>query len=115
MDRLGLATEGVEPDFVEISGDKLLVPFWREAPGAIVEAFASNVDIVAVQHTVDEAGRDVARGQLRGGRTNPIEQSGRILDIVAKQFVQQVLQAVARQLRDAFSIVEKGEALEIAN
>ena len=42
VDRLGLAAEGIEPGMVEIGGGEVLVPLGREAPRAIVEAFAGD-------------------------------------------------------------------------
>src|SRR3546814_12630261 len=46
MDRLGLAAESVEPGMVEIGGGEAGVPGRVEAPGAVIEALAGDVDIV---------------------------------------------------------------------
>src|SRR3954453_15416678 len=59
MDRLGLPSEGVEAVMVEISGRELRVPFGREPPWSVIEAFAGDVDVVAVEDAVDEPGGEV--------------------------------------------------------
>ena len=66
VDRLGLPAEGIEPVMVEISGGELRVPVGREAPRAVIEALAGDVDIVAVEHAVDEARGQVGGGERRG-------------------------------------------------
>ena len=55
--RLGLAAEGVEAGLVEIGGGEAGVVGRQEAPRAVVEALAGDVDVVGVEHAVDEAGR----------------------------------------------------------
>ena len=66
MDRLGLAAKGIKPLFVKISRCKIRVKAGRPAPRAIIEAFARNVDIIAVQHAMDEACRHKASGHACG-------------------------------------------------
>ena len=65
VDRLGLAAERIEPVMVEIGRGEVRVPIGREPPRAVIEALAGDVDIVAVEHAMDEAGGDVARGERR--------------------------------------------------
>src|SRR3546814_7872871 len=60
MDRLGLAAESVEPGMVEIGGGEAGVPGRVEAPGAVIEALAGDVDIVRIEHAVDEPRRHIA-------------------------------------------------------
>src|SRR3546814_8350639 len=55
MDRLGLAAESVEPGMVEIGGGEAGVPGRVEAPGAVIEALAGDVDIVRIEHAVDRS------------------------------------------------------------
>src|SRR4029450_2887625 len=107
--------ERIETDLVEIGGAEFLARAGGKAPGPIVEALAGNVDIVAVEHAMDEAGCDVACSQGRGRRAGPIKQARSIFGVVADWFVQQMLQAIAGQLRDAFGIVKEGKALKIAD
>ena len=83
VDRLGLPAEGVEAVMVEIGGGEVRVPVRREAPRAVIEALAGDVDIVAVEHAVDEAGGEIGGGELRGRRADEVEQAQRILGIVA--------------------------------
>src|SRR5205823_9368206 len=87
IDRLGLTTEGVESVMVEIGGGELRVPQWRESPGAIVEALAGDIDVVAVEHAVDEAGGEVGGGQPGGCRCDAIEQPKRILPVVFRRLL----------------------------
>ena len=54
---------------VEISGGEVLVPLGREPPRAIIEALAGDVDIVAVEHAVDEPRGDIGGGQRRRSRS----------------------------------------------
>ena len=77
VDRLRLAAEGIEPVLVEISGGEGRVPGRREPPRAVIEAFAGDVDIVRIEHAVDEP------GQRRGAGEDEIEQAQRIVAILA--------------------------------
>ena len=56
VQRLGLAGEGIEAGLVEIGGGESGVEGVEEPPGAVVEALAGDVDVVGVEHAVDEAG-----------------------------------------------------------
>ena len=86
MDRLRLAAEGIKSVLVEIGRGEILVPSRREPPRAIVEALAGDVDIVAVEDAVDEAGGDIAGGEPRGAPCDEVEQAQRIFRVVARRF-----------------------------
>src|SRR3546814_2522493 len=77
MDRLGLAAESVEPGMVEIGGGEAGVPGRVEAPGAVIEALAGDVDIVRIEHAVDEPRRHIAGREPRGAADDVIEQPHR--------------------------------------
>ena len=95
MDRLGLAAEGIEAVMVEIGGGELRVPVGREPPRAIVEAFAGDVDIVAVEHAVDEAGGEIGSGERGRGIADEVEQPQRVFaSSVDRFFAVQVVEAV---------------------
>ena len=82
MDRLGLPAEGIKAVMVEISGGEVRVTLGREAPRAIIEALARDVDIVAVEHAMDEAGGEIGSGQPRCRNADEIEQPQCILGII---------------------------------
>ena len=102
VDRLGLPAEGVEPVMVEISGGEFGLPIGREAPRPVVEALAGDVDIVAVEDAVDEAGGEIGRGELRGRGADEIEQAKRVFAVVVDRLLAvEILEAIAGQrLRD---------------
>ena len=50
---------------VEIGGGEASIPGRGKAPGAVIEAFAGDVDIVGVEHAVDEAGGHILRRHAR--------------------------------------------------
>ena len=97
LDRLGLAAEGVEPGMVEIGRGEALVPLGREAPRAIIEALAGDVDIVAVEHAMDEARGDVGGGERRRSRWQTRSNSRAAGGIVAAAR-RKVVEAIAGQL-----------------
>ena len=74
VDRLGLAAEAVEAGMVEISGGEMAVPEGRPAPRTVIEALGGDVDIVAVEHAVNEAGGDVGGGELRAALDDVAQQ-----------------------------------------
>src|SRR5690242_9536176 len=116
MDRLGLAAEGIESVMVEIGGGEVVVPLRREPPGAVVEALAGDVDIVAVKDAVDEARDHVAGGEFRGCAGDEVEQAKAVfLRIVDRLFAVELLKAVANQGVDVLYLAVEGEALKRAN
>uniref|UniRef100_A0A0N4ZIR1 LigA n=1 Tax=Parastrongyloides trichosuri TaxID=131310 RepID=A0A0N4ZIR1_PARTI len=76
--RLRLAREGVEAVLVEIGGGEARLIVRQEAPRAIVEALAGDVQIVGVQHPVHEAGRDPFRRQRRRGLDHRPQKARRV-------------------------------------
>src|SRR5438270_6347165 len=74
VDRLGLPAEGVQAVMVEIGCSEVRIPMRREAPRAVIEAFAGDIDVVAVEHAVDEAGGEVRGGEARCGLADEVEQ-----------------------------------------
>ena len=116
VDRLGLPAEGIEPVMVEISGGEVGVPIGREAPRAVVEALAGDVDIVAVEHAVDEAGGEIGRGERRRRAADEIEQPQRVLGIVVdRRLGVEDFEAIADELPDILDLAEEGEPLERAD
>src|SRR3982750_4170475 len=108
MDRLGLPTKGVETIMIEISGGKFRLPFGREPPRAIVEAFACDVDIVAVEHAVDEPCGKVGGGEGGGRLADEVEQPKCVLPLVRRRlFSVQMFQAVARQRLQIVDLAEE--------
>ena len=75
---------------IEIGGGERRVPGRREPPRAIIEAFAGDVDIVAVQHAMDEPGRHVPRRQACGAGDDMVEQPHRIVRLLAVKMAQDV-------------------------
>ncbi|MNE06383.1 hypothetical protein D3C80_989710 [compost metagenome] len=75
---LGLTREGVEARVVEIGGGEGRVIVGQEAPRTVVEALARHVQIVGVQHAVDEARRDPAGRQPRRGLDHGGEEARRV-------------------------------------
>src|SRR3546814_9125087 len=53
------------------------VPGRVEAPGAVIEALAGDVDIVRIEHAVDEPRRHIAGREPRGAADDVIEQPHR--------------------------------------
>src|SRR4029079_179079 len=84
LDRLRLPAECVEAVMVEISGRKRRVPLGREAPRAIIEALAGDVDIVAVEDAVDDPRGEVGGGEPGGRFADQAEQAQRVLAIVGR-------------------------------
>src|SRR5687768_2780770 len=101
MHRLRLAAERVEAAVVEVSRGEGRVPLGREAPRAVIEALTGDGDIVAVEHSVDEAGRHVARGKPGGGAGDEIEEAQRVgAGVVRRRLAVQMGEAVADQPGD---------------
>ena len=97
----GLPGEGVEPVMIEVGGREFRLPFGSEAPGAVIEALASDVDIVAVEHAVDEARGEVGRGQRRGSFAHQAEQPERIFPIVGGRGLgKKMFQTILNQFGD---------------
>ncbi len=76
--RLGLPREGVEAVLVEIGGGEAWLIVRQEAPRAVVEALARDVQIVGVQHPVHEARRDPLRRQRRRGLDHRPQEARRV-------------------------------------
>ena len=101
----GWRAEGVEPVMVEISGGEFRLPLGREAPRTVVEALAGHVDIVAVEHAVDEARGEIGGGEPRGRRADEIEQPQCILAVIAAGLLAvEILEAVADELLDVVGL-----------
>src|SRR5690606_10071997 len=64
-DSFRLAAERIEPGFVEIGGGEGGVAHWNEPPGAVIEAFAADVQIVGVEHAMNEPRRHPATREPR--------------------------------------------------
>ena len=113
MNRLRLAAKGVKAVMVEIGGGEARVPSRREAPRAVIETLAGHVDIVGVEHAVDEACRHVAGGQRRGAIYDEIEQPRRC--ILARVLAIKVAEDIADQPLHILGIAQVSEALEGAD
>src|SRR5258708_3322125 len=101
---------------VEICGGEFGLPVGCKAPGAIVEAFAGNVDIVAVEHAMDKACRKIGSGEVCGCTADEIKQLERMLPILfAKRFGIEVLEAISGQFPEIVAVAEKGQPLKGAN
>ena len=99
MDRFGLTAERIEPVMVEICRGEIGVPLRREPPWAVVEALTDDVDIVAVEHAVDEAGGEVGGGERRGSLADEVEQPQSILVRVGARLLGvEIFEAVAGEL-----------------
>ncbi|MNS56514.1 hypothetical protein D3C72_893750 [compost metagenome] len=75
---LGLTRKGIEALAVEIGGGKGRVIVGQKAPGAVVETLARHVQIVGVQHPVDEAGGNPFGRQSRRGLDHGGQEAGRV-------------------------------------
>src|SRR5947208_6498807 len=107
MHRFRLPGEGIESVMVEIGRGEGRVPLGGEAPRAIVEALAGDVDIIAVEYAVDEAGSEIRCGEARGGLTNQVEQPQRAFGIVARRLLGiEVFEAVADECLDVLDLAE---------
>ncbi len=71
----GLATIGIEAALVEIGRREAEVVARQEPIGAVVEALASEVQVVGVQHPVHEAGRHPGRGEPGQGLSGRLHQA----------------------------------------
>src|SRR5437868_9748980 len=101
MDRLRLPAERVEAVVVEVGCRERRIPLGRKAPRAVVEAFAGDVDIVAVEHAVDEAAGEKGGGESRRRLADQIEQPERIFYVVARRLLRiEVREAIADELGD---------------
>ena len=101
VDRLGLPAERVQAVMVEIGGGEVGVPLGREAPRAVIEALAGDVDIVAVEHAVDEPRGEIGGGEARGRLADQIEQPQRIVLVVGSRLLAiEIVEAIADELRD---------------
>ena len=76
--RLRLAREGVEAGVVEIGGGEGRVVVGQEPPRPVVEALARHVQIVGVQHPMDETGGDPPGRQPRRGLDHGGQEAGRV-------------------------------------
>src|SRR5206468_10129724 len=116
VDCLGLPAEGVQAIMVEISCGEVRVPMRREAPRAVIEAFAGDIDVVAVEHAMDEAGGEVGCGERRGCAADEVEQPERVLSVVgARLFGIKMFKAVAGEFFYVLGLTKEGEALEGAD
>src|SRR5690349_136283 len=97
---------------VEISRGEVRLPLGREAPRPIVEALAGHVDIVAVEHAVDEPCGEIGGGE-RGGRVaDEVEQAKRVLRLILRGLLsEEILEAIADELPHIVRLAEKGEPL----
>lgn len=115
MDRFGLNAKRIERVVVEIGGDEILVPDRRETPWPVIEALPGDIDIVAVEHAVDETRRQIRCREGRRCRAGEDEKPMGVRGIVVSRlFAVEVGQRVAGQRCDCGTIVEEGEALETA-
>ena len=116
MDRLRLPAERVEAVVVEVGCRERRIPLRRKAPRAVVEAFAGDVDIVAVEHAVDEAAGEIGGGESRRRLADQIEQPERIFFVVARGcFGIEICEAVTDELGDILGLAEEREPLERAD
>ena len=113
MQRLGLSAECVKTGFIEISGGELRVPIFGEAPWAIIEAFAGDIDIVGIQHAMDKASDHIGCCQIG----HPFHRQPKQLcrGIFRRGNIIKLRQAVSDKLLHEFGIALSGHALETAN
>ena len=108
---LRLSGEGVKPALVEVGGGEARLVERQEAPGAIVEAFARDVQIVGVQDAVHETRGDPSGGKASRGLDDRLEQGRR----VACRNVRMVEGAdVLHQRLDLVAPPEEGRSLKRA-
>src|SRR3982751_1277404 len=113
MDCFALPAERVEAIMVEISGGEIEVPLGSEAPRTIIEALAGDVDIVAVEHSVDEPRGHVARCEPRRRRGCKIEKVQPVFGVVRRRIQPvQIAKTITDQSIDVLDLAQKGEALE---
>ncbi len=101
---------------VEIGRREIVVPSRREPPRAIVEALAGDVDIVAVEDAMDEAGGHVARGEPCRCTGHEVEQAkGIFLRFALGLLAVELFQAIADEGVDVLDLAVEGKPLEGAD
>ena len=99
---------------IEIGRGERRVPFGREAPRAVIEALAGDVDIVAVEHAVDKTRGQIGCGECRGRAGDQVEQA-QALPGSSPRFAVEMIEAVADELGDVVGLAEDGQPLESAD
>ena len=97
---------------IEIGGGEAGIPGRGKAPGAVIEAFAGDVDIVGVEHAVDEAGGHILRRHARRAFDGMINQRGDRCG--AGGVRRKVAEAVIDQFCQSLAVLVEGLALEAA-
>lgn len=110
---LGLPCEGVKPRVVEIGGGETRLPLGGETPGAVIEALPGDVDIVAVEHSMDEACGHIGRREARGALHNVTKQADRC--VLSIRFFVIMLERVCEQPLQTLDIADSREALKAAD
>src|SRR3546814_10260891 len=95
---------------VEIGGGEAGVPGRVEAPGAVIEALAGDVDIVRIEHAVDEPRRHIAGREPRGAADDVIEQPHR--RVVARFLAVIMAQHISGQRAQPVFVAQEGERSE---
>src|SRR3546814_18151011 len=85
------------------------VPGRVEAPGSVIEALAGDVDIVRIEHAVDEPRRHIAGREPRGAADDVIEQPHR--RVVARLLAVIKAQNISGQRAQPVFVAQKGEPL----
>ncbi len=75
MDRLGLPPETIKADLIEIGRGEARIERRGKTPRPIVKTLAGYVDVVGVEHAVDEACGHVAGGKACGAAYGVGEQA----------------------------------------
>ena len=101
---------------VEIGRGEVRVVAGQEAPRAVVEALAGDVDVVRVQHAVDEARGDPLRAHPRHVPAHRFEEGGGARRLLLAPGLRQVgADRVVEQPAQPRLVLEEGEALEGAD
>src|SRR5258706_14389156 len=98
---------------VEIGGGEPRIPDRCEPPRSIVEALSGHIDVVAVEHAVDEPGRNIAARQPRGSPADMVEQSHRA--ILARLLAIEMAEDITKQPPHAVLVAQIGQALKAAD
>ena len=114
--RRRLAAIGIEAGLVEIGRREARVVGRQEAPGAVVEALAGDVDVVGVEHAVNEAGGQPLGTGPRDVGDHPLQERHRARRLVVAPCIGHVgLHGIVEQPAQARPVLVVGEALEGAD
>ena len=119
VQRLGLATKGIEACVIEIGGGKARLPGRQPAPRAIVEAFAGDVHVVGIEHAVDEACHHIACCKIGHALDDVVHQPHRRLiapgRVGGRGRAGELREAIVDEARHRNRILGRQQALEGAD